>query len=96
MGPAFNAGAEVMNHVFRTYLLIGTGAFLVIVGMLLAGDRVRSLRRRRRARARKDDLCSAFAEAVALGDLDGAEAIAAVAFMQPGVGSASNRGAGVR
>jgi hypothetical protein len=80
MGPAVNAMSEVVNNVLWTHLLIGVGACVVVIALSFATDRVSIAVRRWRARVATGDLCCAFAEAVARGDLEAAEAFAAVAL----------------
>ena len=96
MGPEVNAAASVVNDVLPMYLLIGIGLIVVAVALSFAADRVAVVARRRRGCAPHEDPCSAFAEAVARGDLDAAEAFASLAFARLGASATTQRGASAR
>ena len=84
MGPAMSVTAESVNRLIGTYVPIGFGTLVAGIFLMVASTRLGSAVRRHRARGRVtetgQDPCIAFAEAVASGDLEAAEAFAEAAF----------------
>ena len=94
MGPAMHAMAEILNDVQQMWLTAGIGFVVVTIVLALAVGAIRRSTRRLRDRRSNGQICKAFAEAVACGDLEAAEVLATLAFARDARGGRPNEATG--
>lgn len=74
------ATAEILNDAMLMAAVVGLGVLLVTVGLALAVHALRRATRRVLDGRSSAQVCRAFAEAVARGDMEVAEVVATLAF----------------